>query len=118
MVAAFLCGAFFGVLVYKARITAHNQRGLAQTLPPSEPDWSEYTRAWDELSNEALVNFENTLPSAQVIPGLSDSSSMDTAFGPLAPFTMTMKECVPIHIQPDVELPFIPSHSGCCNGKD
>lgn len=62
MIAAWLCGAFFGGLfVWERWAHAERQRRyreLLDTLPPSEPDWSEYVRAWDQLSDEALANFE------------------------------------------------------------
>ena len=107
MIAAFLCGVLYGWLVRNALVTAHNQRVLAKTLPSSDDDFLKDLQGWDELSDEALVNFENMLPSAEVVPGKLDSASTDCAFGPLPPFSWTMRECEPRRLQPDAELPFI-----------
>jgi len=77
MIAAFLCGVLYGWLVRNAIISEHNRRLLAETLPPSDGDWLESLRAWDELSDEALANFDRQI---EIGPGVLDMDSTGGAF--------------------------------------
>jgi len=76
VIAAFFCGWLYGYLVRNAIISEHNRRLLAETWL-SDDDWLESLRAWDELSDEALANFDRQI---EIGPGVLDMDSTGGTF--------------------------------------
>jgi len=64
MIAAFLCGVLYGWLGYRAYVTAHNRRVLAETLPPSQAEAWDYVRynANKDLCPEPTGEYVNPWP--------------------------------------------------------